>query len=54
VERQPHSTQVCKVGEHSVVGVREREAATIEERKKRLTSTLVDVQRSVPSKWSVK
>jgi hypothetical protein len=35
--------QVCKVGEHSVVGVREREAATIEERKKRLTSTLVDV-----------
>jgi hypothetical protein len=35
--------QVCKVGEHSVVGVREREAATIEERKKRLTPTLVDV-----------
>src|SRR4030095_8107723 len=35
--------QVCKVGEHSVVGVREREASTIEERKKRLASTLVDV-----------
>jgi hypothetical protein len=35
--------QVCKVGEHSVVGVREREASTIEERKKRLTSVLVDV-----------
>ena len=36
-------SQLCKVSEHTVNAVRDREQSTIEERKKRLTSVLVDV-----------
>ena len=46
--------QACKVSENTIAAVRLREASTIEERKKTLTSVLVDVATEQLNKWSAR
>ena len=44
-------TKLCRVSEHTVRAVREREAVSIAERKQRLTSIFGNVAEIEPSAW---